>query len=134
MWKKGPPTAGRYRFCWVSQGHFKNILGEDPQTPIRPSLLLSCVSTDRPPSLTLVWIRAWNTIEHSDSAGSLLCLSTLLGQGHGSKFLRSHFQNIPRGGPQTPRTHTRPSLLLGWGSPDRTPSLTLVWSRAWKAP
>ena len=58
-----------------------------------------------------------------DSAGSH--------KGHDSKFLSSHFQRFSGGGPPP---HIRPSLLLIWVSPDRPPSLTLVWIRAWNAP
>ena len=35
----------------------------------------------------------------TDSAGSLLGLRCLLGQGHGSKFLSCHFQKVSVGGP-----------------------------------
>ena len=41
----GKDSAGSHK------GQETKFLGEDPQTPIRPSLLLSWVSSDRPPSL-----------------------------------------------------------------------------------
>ena len=97
LWKKSPPTAGRYRFCWVSQGPreqvsqfpFSNVFWG--RTPIRPSLLLSWVSSDRPPSLTLVWIRAWNTVENSQIQLGLCWISALCWVSQGPQEQVSQF-------------------------------------------
>ena len=108
---------------------FKNCLG-GPQTPSRPSLLLSWVSSGRPPSLTLVWIRAWNTIENSQIQLGLCWVSALCWVSQGPREQVSQFpfstifwRRTPRA--QTPPPPIRPSLLLSGVSPDRPPALIL---------
>ena len=76
--------------------HFQNFSGGGPQTPRPPSGLLSWVSPDRPPSLALVWIHAWNAIEYSH-----IQLGLTRARG---KFLIPHFQNCSGGGPPSSKT------------------------------
>ena len=59
----GPHKGHESKFL---SSHFQKFSGPPPPpNHIRPSLFLSWVSPDRPPSLTLVLIHTWNTIETS---------------------------------------------------------------------
>ena len=89
----GKDSAGSHKVheSKFLSSHFQKFDDGGPQTPIRPSLLLSWVSSGRPPSLTLAWIRAWNTIENSQIQLGLCWVAALCWVSQGPREQVSQF-------------------------------------------